>query len=597
LRSDWTVRPNGNTMKKHVLLWATALLCGTGAMQLNAQNCNNVGFEDGDFNNWLLSEGFVPNTAWTVVPTGPYLVDQTVISTQHASVLTIPGIDPNCINPNSNQPDPCMTYVSPLGGNCIRLGNQNVGAETEKIEYSVFVTAQNAGFVYAYSVVLEDPFHTATEQPRFSVQVLDQNGQVIPGPCGTYDVYAGSDPSFITSPGGTPKYKCWTVVGLDLTPYIGQTMTIVFQTSDCTLGGHYGYAYVDASCSNLEIDVNFCPGNTQVLLVAPSGYTTYQWYDPQNNPIPGATGDTLVLSNPQVNSQYSVQMTSVAGCPTTLLANLQYSVITAQTATTNITCWNADDGSLASSCNDGIPPYTYSWNTSATSATINNLGPGEYIVLITDSLGCEDYDTIQIVEPPRLDTTGVTTEFCVGDEQITLNGVPGFASYAWYDADSNLVSSTVDLVINNPQMGSSYDIVYQTAPSCPVYETYTLGLVPPANLFLPDSLVNVFTPNNDGKNDYFYPYYDNTIVNQQASTSQPAYDFALLYVATYEVWVYDRWGIEVFYSNDYTFGWDGRVNGKDASDGVYYYVTRFTSRCKEESEPIEHNGFVHLMRN
>ena len=37
-------------------------------------------------------------------------------------------------------------------------------------------------------------------------------------------------------------YKNWTSVSIDLTHYIGQTVSITFQTYDCALGGHFGYA-------------------------------------------------------------------------------------------------------------------------------------------------------------------------------------------------------------------------------------------------------------------------------------------------------------------------------------------------------------------
>ncbi|NPA67308.1 MAG: gliding motility-associated C-terminal domain-containing protein, partial [Chlorobi bacterium] len=68
-------------------------------------------------------------------------------------------------------------------------------------------------------------------------------------------------------------------------------------------------------------------------------------------------------------------------------------------------------------------------------------------------------------------------------------------------------------------------------------------------------LPNVFTPNGDGVNDLFKPY---------------PYKF----VEKIDLTVYNRWGNEVFKTQDPDINWDGRdmTSGKTVSDGVYYYV-------------------------
>lgn len=63
---------------------------------------------------------------------------------------------------------------------------------------------------------------------------------------------------------------------------------------------------------------------------------------------------------------------------------------------------------------------------------------------------------------------------------------------------------------------------------------------------------NVFTPNSDGKNDEFRVAYKSLI--------------------KYSCVVYNRWGREVFRSSDPGKGWDGRINGKMANPGPYYYI-------------------------
>lgn len=43
-------------------------------------------------------------------------------------------------------------------------------------------------------------------------------------------------------------------------------------------------------------------------------------------------------------------------------------------------------------------------------------------------------------------------------------------------------------------------------------------------------------------------------------------------IISYKCWVFNRWGVELFYSNDPEQGWDGTYNGKQVKSGAYFYV-------------------------
>ena len=80
-----------------------------------------------------------------------------------------------------------IPFVPPgSGAHTVRLGNDNVGSEAEQLIYAFTVTPANALFIYRYAVVLEDPGHPPGDQPRFTINVFDQQGIVVP--CGTYNV-------------------------------------------------------------------------------------------------------------------------------------------------------------------------------------------------------------------------------------------------------------------------------------------------------------------------------------------------------------------------------------------------------------------------
>ncbi len=567
--------------------------------------CTNVDFETGDFTGWSGAIG--QNNVNSFGPLSnitPGIFSTTInaavndANARHTIVTSAFGNDPM-----GNFP-----VVPPIGGGtyAVRLGGRTPNYQGEILEQTFTVNAASTSFAYQYACVLNSGGHPATQQPYFKIEVLDQNGQPISS-CTQLYVAAGTssvNPGFYVSPSDpSTYYKPWTAVNFDLTGYVNQDVTIRFTVAGCTQSGHYGYAYIDCSCSALAASVNFCPGNTTIILTAPTGYGGYQWLDPTGTAIPGATNDTLLVTNPTVGDTFFVYLTSVAdtSCHNTLPVVLLYTDIVANASSTDATCWGVQDGTLSASGTVGIPPYTYSWNTNpvSTTANVNNVGAGTYIVTMQDSLGCEDIDTVYITEPPRIDTSLFSYDFCPGDPNITLYAPPGYTYYTWMDPNGDTIAGNSNyIIISGPQIGAEYSCILWSPPACPIYDSIILNMSPPTYFFMPDTTVNVFTPNGDLKNDYFYPYYDQTVSGQNASTGggQPAYNFDYLYVGYYEIWVYNRWGQEVFYSNDYTIGWDGKIDSKDAPAGVYFWVAKMTSRCKEDQTPVEQKGFVHLIR-
>lgn len=561
--------------------------------------CTNVDFETGDFTGWT---GYIGDN--TVSSYGPLQAIQTgFFSTTNDAAIS----DCNArhtIMTSAAGNDGCGGFpiVPPgYGSYVLRLGTNCANYQGEIFEQTFQVSASSTNFTYRFAVVLNDGGHLPGEQPYFMIEMRDSVGNII-SPCTQYYVEAGgSIPGFQTSSAcfGS-SYKDWTTVGFDLLPYVNTNVTIRFTVAGCIYGGHYGYAYVDAACSNLAdaVDVHFCPGNTTVMLTAPPGYGAYQWIDPSGNPIPGGTNDTIIITNPQPNSQYSVDMHQIAdtSCVTTLYVNLAYTVLQTLTSNTNASCYGVADGSGTTSCANCVTPNTYAWNSAPqqNTPTALNLGAGTYIVTITDSLGCTAQDTITITQPPRQDTSNISYHFCPGDISTTLTAVPGEQNYIWIsNGDTLQAGPNNQLVITGTQMGQIYHCTIWSPPACPVYDSIIITLVPPDPLFKPDSTVNVFTPNGDGINDFFYPYFDSRHQLPQTASSISDY-FNDYYIATFEMTVYNRWGQKIYTTGDYAAGWDGTYNGRKAQEGVYYYVTKYKTRCEEDGAPIVNSGFVHL---
>lgn len=73
----------------------------------------------------------------------------------------------------------------------------------------------------------------------------------------------------------------------------------------------------------------------------------------------------------------------------------------------------AADGSIQTSIYAGNPPFTYSWSNGATTPNLTGLTPGVYILTVTDSLGCEITQMVE-VQGPSIFMGPTDVEACTG---------------------------------------------------------------------------------------------------------------------------------------------------------------------------------------
>jgi len=118
---------------------------------------------------------------------------------------------------------------------------------------------------------------------------------------------------------------------------------------------------------------------------------------------------------------------------------------------TDETALEANDGTAIVLVESEIGPYTVSWSTGSVLDTIDNLSPGSYAVIVTDSLSCVDSAQVEIL--PYLDSVPEDTclleaiaiannESATGanDGTVTVNytGAQGEVTYLWSTADTVL---------------------------------------------------------------------------------------------------------------------------------------------------------------
>ena len=284
--------------------------------------CENVDFESGTTAGW---QGFTGNACQNVIPCN--LVNN-FVPTRH-TIMDATMVDPYI---------PTLPVVAPGGNFSMRLENYVNGGNATMIQQTFMVTPTNNIFTYQYAAVLEDPGnHGDYERPYFRVRMYDKNGKEIP--CATYTAIAkppiqNFTYSKVLNPNYNPNdnntnndneylnlyYRDWTTVSIPLLGLEGQNITIQFIASDCSRGGHLGYAYVDAKCSFLDTKIppTIC-GAEDVTLYGPDDFAAYQWTGPG---IVGPSNTQNITANK--SGKYTLKLTPVADnpCPITVSTSI-----------------------------------------------------------------------------------------------------------------------------------------------------------------------------------------------------------------------------------------------------------------------------------
>ncbi len=114
---------------------------------------------------------------------------------------------------------------------------------------------------------------------------------------------------------------------------------------------------------------------------------------------------------------------------------------------TVVTCANGDDAQATAIVKGGTRPYTYEWSNGKTTATIQNLFSGTYLVFVTDAKGCQIEGRVKIVQPNGLEINPVSiinpTCFEGNDGKIEVEVTGGNPPYR-YSWNTNNTTTSLD---------------------------------------------------------------------------------------------------------------------------------------------------------
>jgi FOG: PKD repeat len=219
----------------------------------------------------------------------------------------------------------------------------------------------------------------------------------------------------------------------------------------------------------------------------------------------------------------------------------------------NNNCLNVCSARVELSCSGATPPYIYHWSNGQTSANINSLCSGTYLVNITDSNNCHWQDTIIVIQQDLFSNFfahGSPTIVDRGD-QVTLTSKNIAQMFYFWSGDATLTTPNSYTTTAYPKQSTTYWVIVFDSLGCSAKDSVRIivdtTICGKGNIFV----ANVFTPNSDGKDDILKVEGDG--------------------IETLFFTIFDRWGEQVFSSNKQSEGWDGTFRGNKCTPGVYFY--------------------------
>lgn len=271
---------------------------------------------------------------------------------------------------------------------------------------------------------------------------------------------------------------------------------------------------------------------------------------------------------------YIVTVTDVHGCTETATAVVgNYPMVDGIGFTVPLPCANAR-GNIDFTITDGTAPYTFNWNTGATTQDLNNVHPGTYHLSVQDANGCK-FDTSFVITNLNTFTVNATgsTTIKMG-ESVNLTSTSSDSlntSFVWNYGQSLSCTECAN-AIAKPAQTTTYTVVGTDANGCVAQDTVTVNVIEDHTIFVP----NAFTPNGDGVNDVFQIFGN------------------LAGVHSIDAMVFDRWGEKVFESSETNFQWDGTYKGVLEPPSVFVYLIKVSFLDGREGRTLK--GSVTLIR-
>lgn len=357
-----------------------------------------------------------------------------------------------------------------------------------------------------------------------------------------------------------PNHNSPIVTPLVTTTY---SVTAISPVDGCTAYDQITITVIDPAIAITNPEPAICYGNKVKLLVTGNPSYNYQW-----EPATGLNDPNI--QEPDAGPLSTITYTVTAKDPTLgCKANAIATVTVLPRVLPN--AWTPkpiclDEPAALYSEPSGME-YDYQWNGPdgynsmlqnpfIKRANINT--QGVYTVTVTNtSTGCFGTDTAYVmVGGATLVFTYVTPDQSISLGSSVQLDARGALIYTWAPNDGSLDNPNINNPVATPSVTTTYAVIAFDSLGCRNIDSVTIEVTSEDGIFIPSA----FTPDGDGLNDIFR-------AARMGSYTQ------------LEMNVYDRWGQRVYHHEGHDrMGWDGTVNGQQATMGTYYYTFILSDR-------------------
>ncbi len=319
-----------------------------------------------------------------------------------------------------------------------------------------------------------------------------------------------------------------------------------------------------------------CSGTSAVLTAAAPDGTAYSW---SNFAI-----TDIITVNPPASTLFTVTVTNAALCTATDTLTIQVIQPPDNPLVNDVErCSNDPVIDITLTIPNPKTGYVYRWFSDATGNTLLaqgisyteqqvNAAHTYYIETISpDSCHSPMREAVNINwnQPPTAsfyyEPAGVILQ---NSKVMLVNQSVNATKYYWNFGDKGTSDQKDPIKIYSDTGFFTIMLTAISGQNCRAKDSLTIYVKKRLKLWLPD----VFTPNNDGRNDMFF-------------VRGP--------VKVMKLEIYNQWGYLVFKSDKQTDGWDGKYKGVDQSEGGY--VWRLEAITTDE-QTIEESGLVTIIR-
>ncbi len=213
---------------------------------------------------------------------------------------------------------------------------------------------------------------------------------------------------------------------------ISVTVTDAF---GCTLTAATSIVQSPAPILNMtttaETAYNAADGTATTTVSNGSAPYSYFWSNGQQELNSDQNTSTITGLTP---GNYQATVTDASGCEGVAQGTVTSvcGSFLAAISVANVSCYGGSNGSVNASSMNGQAPFTYLWNTGATTALLPNQAAGTYSVTVTDANGCEAAQSATINQPTAIvlsvsstDETAVNANNGTATATVS-GGTPGY---------------------------------------------------------------------------------------------------------------------------------------------------------------------------